>query len=53
MGRGSGSILCSNPTEHEAISHIREWLEVMRTEPEGYIKLSEVYHSLRRMLGDE
>ena len=37
----------------EALFHIREWVDIMRDEPEEWIKLSEVYHSLRRMLGDE
>lgn len=37
----------------EAIKHIREYLEVMRNEPEGFIKLSEVYSSIKRMLPDE
>ena len=37
----------------EIIKHIREYLKVMKDEPEGYIKLSKVYHDLRRMLGDE
>ncbi len=37
----------------ESIKAIREWVDIMRDEPEEWIKLSEVYHSLRRMLGDE
>jgi len=37
----------------EIIKHIREYVEIMRTEPEEYILLSTVYHNLRRMLGDE
>ena len=39
--------------EHESIKSIREYLSTMEGEPEGYIKLSEVYHSIRRMIGDE
>jgi len=39
--------------EQEIIFHIREYLSVMKDEPEGYIKLSKVYHDLRMMLGDE
>ena len=39
--------------DSEAIAHIREWVDIMKDEPEEWIKLSEVYHSLRRMLGDE
>ncbi len=37
----------------ESIEAIRDWISVMRDEPESLMKLSEVYHSLRRMLGDE
>lgn len=37
----------------EELDHIREWLEVMADEPEGYIEISEVYHAIRRMIGDE
>ena len=37
----------------ESINHIREWLSIMENEPEGYIKISEVYHTIRRMIGDE
>jgi len=37
----------------EIINHIREYVDVMRDEPEELIKLSRVYHDLRRMLGDE
>ena len=37
----------------ESIKAIREYLDIMEKEPEGYIKLSEVYHSIRRMLNDE
>lgn len=37
----------------ESIIQIREYLEVMKNEPEGYILMSKVYHSIRRMLGDE
>ncbi len=39
--------------EGEIIKHIREYLKVMESEPEGYIRLSRVYHDLKRMLGDE
>ena len=44
---------CLDVNEHESIAHIREWVDIMKDEPEEWIKLSEVYHSLRRMLGDE
>ena len=37
----------------EALKHIREWLEVMSQEPNDWMRMSEVYHSLRRMIGDE
>ncbi len=37
----------------EAIKNIREYLEVMANEPDGYIRMSEVYHTIRRILGDE
>lgn len=35
------------------LDHIREWLDILSKEPDGYIKISEVYHSIRRMIGDE
>jgi len=37
----------------DAINHIREYLEVIKDEPDHWIKLSRVYHDLRRELGDE
>ena len=37
----------------ETIKAIREWVDIMKDEPPEYIQLSEVYHRLRRMLGDE
>jgi len=40
-------------TDKETVEHIREYLNVMKDEPESWIKMSEVYHSLKRMLGDE
>ena len=40
-------------SNQESIIQIREYLAVMENEPEGYIKISEVYHSIRRMLNDE
>lgn len=40
--------------EGEIIKHIREYLKVMESEPaEDLIKLKDVYHNLRRILGDE
>ena len=39
--------------DNESLAHIREWVDIMKDEPEEWIKLSEVYHSLKRMLGDE
>jgi len=39
--------------EHEAIKHIREYIDMMENEPEGWIKLSEVYQAIKRMLPDE
>jgi len=33
--------------------HLREYVEILADEPDGYIKLSQVYHHLRRILGDE
>ena len=35
------------------IIHLREYLDVMSTEPDELIPLSKVYHDLRRILGDE
>ena len=40
-------------SNQESIIQIREYLAVMENEPEGYIKISEVYYSLHRMIGDE
>lgn len=40
-------------TEGEIIKHIREYVNLMKDEPDEYILLSKVYHDLRRMLGDE
>ena len=37
----------------ELRKHIREYLNVMKDEPDEYILLSKVYHDLRRMIGDE
>jgi len=37
----------------EIIKHIREYVKVMKDEPDEYILLSKVYHDLCRMLGDE
>ena len=39
--------------EHQSIVSIREWLNIMKDEPKGLIELTEVYHSIRRMIGDE
>ena len=33
--------------------HLREYVDVMATEPDELIPLSKVYHDLRRILGDE
>lgn len=32
---------------------IREYLSVMKDEPEGWKLMSEFYHEMRRILGDE
>lgn len=37
----------------EALTHIKEYLSVMESEPDEYIKLSEVFQSIKRCLGDE
>jgi len=37
----------------ESIKSIREWLDTLKDEPDCYIKGSEVYHSIRRMINDE
>lgn len=38
----------------EIVEHLREYLKVMESEPaEDLIKLKDVYHNLKRMLGDE
>ena len=38
---------------YEKLAHIREYLEVMKDEPDEYILLSRVYHDLMRILGEE
>ena len=37
----------------EIVEHIREYVDIMKDEPEEWIKLSTVYHHLKRILGDE
>ena len=38
----------------ELESHLREYLDVMKDEPaDSLIPLKDVYHDLKRMLGDE
>ena len=37
----------------ESITALKEYMKVMETEPDEYIKLSEVWHHLRRIAGDE
>lgn len=37
----------------EKVEHIREYVKVMKDEPDEYILLSRIYHDLRRILGDE
>jgi len=39
--------------QSELERHLREYLDIMANEPDGYIKISEVYHHIRRILGDE
>ena len=39
--------------QDETLYHIREYVKVMADEPDEWIKLREVYHALKRMLGDE
>jgi len=38
---------------NELERHLREYLDIMANEPDGYIRISEVYHHIRRILGDE
>ncbi len=33
--------------------HLRDYLEVMKDEPDEYILLSKMYQDLRRIIGDE
>jgi len=40
-------------TDKESVAHIRELLDIWKDEPEEWVKLSVVYHSLKRELGDE
>lgn len=37
----------------EVKRNLREYVEVMASEPDGIIPLSKIYHDLRRILGDE
>ena len=39
--------------DEKALIDVRDYVDVMRDEPEEWIKLSEVYHELRSRLGDE
>ena len=39
-------------SNQESIKAIREYLDIMKDEPDAYIKLSKVYNDLRRMIGD-
>ena len=39
--------------DQECVNHLREYVKVMKDEPDEYILLSTVYHNLRRILGDE
>ena len=45
--------ITQNRKNKEIVDHIREYLKVMKDEPDEYILLSKVYHDLRRILGDE
>ena len=54
MGFITNSWTNDNTTDAEVISHIREYLSVLSTEPaEHLLKVKDVYHQLRRMIGDE
>ena len=37
-------------TDKEIIKHIREYVNVMKDEPEQYILLSKIYNDLKRIL---
>lgn len=40
--------------DQEAVTHIREWIKVMDTEPpKDLMELQEIKSSVRRMLGDD
>ena len=43
----------AGPPVTEIAHHLRQYVEVMATEPDEFILLSKVYHDLRRILGDE
>ena len=32
---------------------LREYLSVMESEPDAWVKISKIYHDLKRVLGDE
>lgn len=34
-------------------TYIRSYVETMADEPDQYVKMSEVYHTLKKFLGDE
>jgi hypothetical protein len=43
----------NNNNPFDITYHLREYVNVMATEPESLIPLSKVYHDLKRILGDE
>ena len=45
--------MSENDSKPDLDYHIREYLDVMKDEPDEWIKVSQIYHDLKRMLGDE
>lgn len=39
--------------QKEILKAIREYRDLMKDEPDSYVKLSKIYHDLGRMLGEE
>ena len=34
----------------ESVRHIKEWLAVMHDEPDAYVKLSDIYNQIKRIV---
>jgi len=39
--------------KNKIVRFLRDYVDILADEPDGYIKISVIYHHLRRILGDE